>query len=297
MDGIINILKPPNMTSQDVVSYVKKILNVKKAGHTGTLDPGAAGVLPVCIGKATRISEYLMNDKKTYRTEMSIGFKSNTLDKYGDIEKVPYSPEDKDKIYDAFNNFRGKIEQIPPMFSAVKVKGKKLYELARSGITIDRAPRSIFIYSIDIINVEGNNILFDVTCSKGTYIRTLCSDIGKLLSSDAIMTFLLRCRTGPFTLDNSVTLFELEQYVHENNVEAVLFPVESALPDCSRVYIDDALFCKVKNGVGFHINEALRYEKRKREDIILIFNRCNKFAAVGAIDAEGHVKVKKVFLR
>jgi len=219
VNGIVNILKPPGMTSQDVVTVVKRILKVKKAGHTGTLDPGAAGVLPVCIGKATRIAEYLLNDTKSYRAEMTLGLRSDTLDKYGTIEHIDVPELNPGEIKKVFDTFKGYIQQIPPMYSAVKQGGKPLYELARKGIVVERKTRKVCIYNLHIVNVENNTILFDIDCSKGTYIRTLCSDIGKALGSDAIMTFLIRTKTGPFDIKSAITFDELNKASMENKLE------------------------------------------------------------------------------
>jgi tRNA pseudouridine55 synthase len=169
INGILNILKPPNMTSHDIVSLVRKKLKVKKVGHTGTLDPMAAGVLPICIGKATKIVEYLQKDTKVYRAELSLGIVTDTQDRWGNILSENTVDILEDDIVNTINSFRGEIEQTPPMYSAIKHKGKKLYELAREGITIKRDTRKVIIYSIDIVNIKNNKVLFDVKCSKGTY--------------------------------------------------------------------------------------------------------------------------------
>lgn len=283
------------MTSQNVVAYIKRLLNVNKAGHTGTLDPGAAGVLPVCIGKATRVSEYLINDKKSYRAEMCLGFSSDTLDKYGNIKDIGVPALSDDIIYSTFKNFEGLIEQIPPMYSAVKHNGERLYDLARRGITVDREKRRVYIYNIEILKIDKNYITFDVTCSKGTYIRTLCSDLGKALGSDAIMTFLLRTRTGPFTIDNSITLDEIKEVAENGSIETVLYPVESGLANFSKIYVNSELSFKVKTGNGFFLNRSVKYEKCSDSDIVLIFDNNDSFLAVGRIEGLNYIKIDKVF--
>lgn len=296
MNGIVNILKPPGMTSQNVVTYVKRILKADKAGHTGTLDPGASGVLPVCTGKATRISEYLLNDKKTYRAELEIGFKSDTLDKYGNLQKVYVPNITQNDIYDVFHSFRGKVEQMPPMFSAVKKDGKKLYELARQGIDVERKSRQIYIHDIKILSIDGNKILFDTTCSKGTYIRTLCSDIGKGLGSDAIMTFLLRTKTGPFDISNSITLDNLKNTILDGRLDSILYDIDFALSDYGKVYIDDNSAKKVLNGVGFFIDSNVKYVNGSLDDILLIYDNLNNFIAIGKkMNENNFVKIGKVF--
>ncbi|KPU43899.1 tRNA pseudouridine synthase B [Oxobacter pfennigii] len=295
MKGILNILKPPAMTSQDVVSYVKRLVKADKAGHTGTLDPNAAGVLPVCLGKATRVTEYLLNDKKSYRAELMIGALSNTLDKYGEVEFLSHELNSHEKIYEALLSFKGNIKQIPPMFSALKHNGRRLYELARQGEEVERKVREVFIYDLSLINIEGNRVIFDVTCSKGTYIRTLCSDIGKYLGSDAIMTFLLRTKTGPFDIKDAITLDELKCAVENDNVKSYLHGTDKALEEYSRVYIDDELSKRVLNGVGFNFDECNTFEKRNYDDVILIYNNENFLALGRRNDINDFVKIDKVF--
>lgn len=296
MNGIVNILKPPGMTSQDVVTVVKRILKVKKAGHTGTLDPGAAGVLPVCIGKATRISEYLLNDKKSYRAEMKIGLKSDTLDRYGVIEHIDVPQLSLDEINDAFARFKGEIHQIPPMYSAVKQGGKPLYELARQGIVVERKIRKVYIYALNIVRINHDTILFDVDCSKGTYIRTLCSDIGKALGSDAIMTFLIRTKTGPFDISSAITFDELSKAASDNKMESILFPIEDGINGYTKVFVDEMTAKKAINGVGFAVNSVIKYEAGTFDDSIMVFNPSNDFIAIGRLNIEGDfIKINKVF--
>lgn len=283
------------MTSQNVVSYVKRVLAVSKAGHTGTLDPGAAGVLPIVLGKATRISEYLINDKKAYRAEMMLGYKSDTLDKYGNVNALEEPLLDEDDIYKAFDSFKGRIEQLPPMYSAVKHNGERLYALARQGIEIERKKREAYIFDLNIIKVDGNMVLFDVTCSKGTYIRSLCSDIGKSLGSDAVMTFLIRTKTGPFTIDNAVTLDELKDTAEKGLTSSILYPIHSAIEGCSSVFLAPVLSRKVKNGVGFNLVESIEYDEASNTNTVLIFDENREFIAVGRISSDKYVIIDKVF--
>lgn len=284
------------MTSQNVVSHVKRILKVKKAGHTGTLDPGAAGVLPVCIGKSTRVSEYLINDKKSYRAEMRLGFKSSTLDKYGDMEDLHFTAPGDDAIYDAFMKFKGPIKQLPPMFSAVHVGGKRLYELARQGLVVEREYRAANIYNIDILKIDGQYILFDVTCSKGTYIRSLCSSIGQALGTDAIMTFLLRTKTGPFEIESSITIDELNYIVSEGSISEVLHSTDAALDGYGKVWVDNTIYNKVINGNGFPAAKIIKYENGIYDNMVLIYNCNNIFAATGVFSEDKNfIKIDKVF--
>lgn len=208
--GIINILKPPGMTSHDVVAYLRRLFNMKKIGHAGTLDPAAAGVLPVFLGSATRFIEYTADADKSYRVEMILGYTTDTGDTTGEvISRHTGSLPEIASVVDVLPSFVGNIEQIPPMYSAIKVNGKKLYELAREGVTVNRKSRQITIHSINVVKTLPNGLLFDVTCSKGTYIRTLCSDIGEKVGCPAVMSFLVRTRVGPFTLEESVSLEEV----------------------------------------------------------------------------------------
>lgn len=208
--GILNILKPPGMTSHDVVSYIRRNYSLKRVGHAGTLDPAAAGVLPIAIGQATRLLEYLAADDKSYRVEMTLGYETDTGDATGNItEYGPCLKPDQINIERVMLSFIGDTEQVPPMFSAIKIDGKRLYELARDGLTVERKTRSITISRIELLEIVGNRVLFDVVCSKGTYIRSLCIDIGRKLGCLATMTFLVRTRVGQFHMLNSKTLEEL----------------------------------------------------------------------------------------
>lgn len=223
------------MTSHDVVALVRRKTGVRKVGHTGTLDPNAAGVLPICIGQATKISQYLLDGRKTYRTELTLGFKTDTQDIYGTIiskEDVKCSLKDIERT---ILGFVGEYHQIPPMYSALKVKGKKLYELARKGMEVERKSRKVEIYAINIILIRENKVLFDVSCSKGTYIRTLCHDIGERLGCGGVMSFLLRTATNNFDISSAITLEELQEI---ENIESILKPIDFPLYHIPRIDID-----------------------------------------------------------
>ncbi|XER13497.1 tRNA pseudouridine synthase B [Sporomusa aerivorans] len=208
--GVINVLKPPGMTSHDVVAFIRRLYGIKRVGHAGTLDPAAAGVLPIFLGSATRLVEYLADADKSYRAELTFGFATDTGDDTGNILATsPCSKPESAQIKGVLASFVGDSEQIPPMYSAVKIGGKKLYELARSGQVVERKPRSIKIDAISLVAEYETGFLFDVTCSKGTYIRTLCIDIGNKLSNLAVMSFLVRTRVGNFYLQHSLTLEEI----------------------------------------------------------------------------------------
>ncbi|MDP4126217.1 MAG: tRNA pseudouridine(55) synthase TruB [Bacillota bacterium] len=213
MEGIINVLKPPGMTSSDVVVWMRRILKTKKIGHTGTLDPGVAGVLPLCVGKGTRLAEYITEQGKAYRAEITFGITTDTQDSYGKMTQVTPPNMKENDLLRVLPSFTGKIPQIPPMYSAVRKEGKHLYEYARQGIALERTPREVTIYQLKLEKwYEGEfpRAILDIECSKGTYVRTLCHDIGKMLGFGAHMSYLLRVRSGPFKIHESWTLEEIE---------------------------------------------------------------------------------------
>lgn len=210
MDGIFNVLKPPGMTSHDVVGALRKILHMKKIGHGGTLDPLAAGVLPVFTGMATRFLEYAAHEEKSYRAELTFGFQTDTGDTEGTvIAESPVRDLTAEEIEAALASFRGEGTQIPPMYSAISVGGTKLYKLARQGIEVKREPRPITLYELEKVDYTGKTLVFDVTCSKGTFIRTLCDDLAAKLGMKGTMSFLLRRRAGVFRLEDAHTLQEI----------------------------------------------------------------------------------------
>lgn len=245
LNGILNVLKPPGMTSYDVVSIVRRKSGIKKVGHTGTLDPNAAGVLPICIGKATKISQYLLDSEKKYRVELILGIETDTEDAYGTIIKKFPVMSTRKEIREAILGFVGTYEQVPPMYSAIRVKGERLYKLARKGIEIKRSPRTVVIHSIDIIEIKDNKAMFDVLCSKGTYIRTLCKDIGDVLGCGGTMSFLLRLESGKFDLETSITIEEL---LRMENVEDSLLPLDFPLEHMPKIIVKPASVKQALNG-------------------------------------------------
>lgn len=242
MDGILNILKPPGMTSHDIVSRMRRLTRERKIGHGGTLDPGAAGVLPVFLGKATRLIEYGIEWDKAYRVELTLGGRSETGDDASEIfwdsvEKYPSLEEVKSILA----SFVGDQEQIPPMYSALKVNGKKLYELAREGIVIERQARPITIHKIQLLSYEAPILRFDVDCSKGTYIRTLCEDMAAQFGLNGVMTFLLRTRAGAFSIQDAILPKEDIMDWESLMIDGV-FAVEN-FPELVLTYEDGVRFC------------------------------------------------------
>ena len=258
MDGILVINKPKGYTSQDVVSRVKKILNISKAGHTGTLDPNATGVLPVLLGKATKLSKYLIEHGKSYEATIKFGEKRDTGDIEGDvIEKQEFNISNfsKTEIEEILASFIGKQKQLPPMYSAIKVDGKKLYEYAREGKKIEREERDIEIYSINLKEIleEENEIVFTVSCSKGTYIRVLCEDIAKKLNTVGFMNDLTRINVDKFELVNSITLNELEKIKDSKEIlNKVIISIEKCFSHNEKVVLEEKELNLFLNGARIH---------------------------------------------
>lgn len=266
LDGVIPVNKDKGMTSHDVVAKLRRVLGMKKIGHTGTLDPDVTGVLPICLGKATRISEYIMEMPKTYEGQLTIGISTDTQDFSGEIlEKKKVPQLTKGEVEETINSFIGEIEQTPPMYSAVKVKGKKLYELAREGKEIERKSRKVTIYDIQIndmnLELEYPTVDFKVTCSKGTYIRTLCYDIGIKLGYTGYMSKLRRTKSGPFTIDESFTINEIEDFALHDIVSEKIVSMADALPMYEKVVVsDEDKNTKVFNGQRLLLHTYLSYD-------------------------------------
>ena len=290
MDGIINILKPPGMTSHDVVNVVRRLTGVRRTGHTGTLDPGAAGVLPVCVGKATRVSEYVLQMDKSYRAELSLGRATDTEDAAGQttMEK-PVSPLRTDDIVAVLQEFLGESSQIPPMYSAVKIGGKKLYELARQGQEIEREPRKVNIYQIKLLDASQQYVLFDVTCSRGTYVRTLCREIAERLGTVGHMSFLLRTRVGPFDIHDAWTFEELTAKKEEGRLQETLLPLDTALVHLSKIIVSTERSHHVQNGMAIPLEAAVDDGQQVR-----LYDCQGNFLAIARIDKE-KIKPEKVF--
>lgn len=277
MDGIINILKPPGMTSHDVVAYLRRVGGIKKVGHTGTLDPGAAGVLPVCIGKATKIVDYIMNGQKEYICEMTLGEKTDTYDGYGKTVEAKEFPEDLplDEFKKVLLNFTGDIMQAPPAYSAIKISGKRAYDLARQGIDVDIPKRSVTIYSIDVLKYKLPTILLKISCSKGTYIRSICNDIGEYLGCGAYMSFLLRTKTSSFTISDSVVLED----VKSDTLEKYLTKIDDAL-DMRSITLSEDRKKYIANGNPTKVYNHNFQEQEK----LKVYIGDNTFVGIGKIE-------------
>lgn len=297
MNGVINIFKPKGLTSHDVVNIMRKVTGIRKIGHTGTLDPNATGVLPLCIGKATRISEYLLDMDKEYIGELSLGLATDTLDIDGKAINHSSKIVNEDDINNAFNKFRGKVLQEPPMYSALKHQGKKLYELAREGKVIKRSCREIYIYDIKVLkNIDNKKIIFYIKCSRGTYIRTLCDDIGKTLGTYGYMSYLMRVGVGDFKIWDSYSI-DYIRGLDKSSIDTIILPMDKALNHLDKLHVDDKYFNKLKNGarVPLPVNSINNY----RKDSLLRVYSNNIFIGIGRIIESNnlfYIKMDKVLM-
>lgn len=252
MNGILPLWKPKGLTSHDCVMKIRKLIHVKKVGHTGTLDPGVEGVLPVCIGQATKIAPFLTDTKKTYITEIKLGVSTETEDSQGQVveTKQVIHPPSQQEIENVLQLFRGNITQIPPMYSAIKVDGKKLYEYARENEQVERPKRKAFISQLDQLKNDDykNRFWLKVVCSKGTYIRTLCVNIGNCLGYPAHMSELYRIGTGTINKEDTFTFSDIEQAVKAEQQEELLLSIGSCLTHMERIEVDEETRKRVLNG-------------------------------------------------
>ena len=308
INGVINVYKEVGYTSRDAVSRLTGILRQRKIGHTGTLDPAAEGVLPMCVGKATKLCELLTDHKKQYIAVMKLGIATDTEDTTGEIiEKTDYpenwyeenlTAENLAKITD---KFIGTQFQTPPMYSAKRVNGKRLYELAREGKVIERKPCKITIYGIEIKNIDiiNREITIIVDCSKGTYIRTLCKDIGEALGCKAAMKSLLRTRTGDFYLENSYKLDEIEKIVKENRLDEIIIPIEKIFHNLKRIDVTGYASVLLDNGGIINMEEArleTESDNIKDGERFRMYNKDGKFKAIyGYYEKINALKIDKMF--
>lgn len=292
MNGIINVLKPTDMTSHDVVSVLRRLLHFKKIGHTGTLDPMAVGVLPICVGRATKVVEHLTNDQKTYRCEIKFGESTDTQDRWGKVLQSSSLRPTLEEVEAILPFFTGEIDQVPPMYSALKVDGKKLVDLAREGITIERKARKQFIHELKIIRVLPEGLCIDVTCSKGTYVRTICHDIGEKLGCYAHMTNLIRMQSGIFKIEDALTLEEVNQYVESGRVDEILQGLDTPFKDLESCYISKFVLDKLLNGIKIDLSNFLS-DKPKEDALIRLY--CGKdFIGIGFFNAlSGNLSLEK----
>ncbi|MEG0772321.1 tRNA pseudouridine(55) synthase TruB [Clostridium sp.] len=286
--GIINVYKPTGMTSFDVVRKIKKIANNKKVGHCGTLDPEASGVLPVCIGRATKSIEFIMEDYKVYEAELKLGVVTDTYDREGTVIEEHSVDVTENQVKEAVYSYVGEIEQIPPMYSALKHNGKKLYELARAGIEVERQGRKITIYNIQILDINIPIVKILIKCSKGTYIRSLCYDIGRTLGCGAMMWSLERHATGSFTKENSININEL----NEMNIKEYVLPIDSAFNNYDKIDVDEKFEKLLLNGVA--VMDKSITANLKDMNHYIVYNKNNTLIGI-AYKNELGLKLLKIF--
>jgi tRNA pseudouridine55 synthase len=241
LDGILNIDKPAGKTSFSVVAMVKRLTGERHAGHAGTLDPDATGVLPVCLGRGTRIIEFLMDTTKIYRAQIEFGKATDTYDGSGKITRQEDpSGIDITRLEKALESFRGTIQQTPPMYSAIKHKGQPLYKLARAGIDVERKSRTVKIHRLELISWQPPEVTLDIECSKGTYIRSLAHDMGQALGCGAYLKSLIRTRCGIFDIKDAISLSQLEEACRRGDWQQFLHPIDSVLQDLQAIVVDEA---------------------------------------------------------
>lgn len=280
MNGIINVRKEKGFTSFDVVAKLRGILKMKKIGHTGTLDPDAEGVLPVCLGKATKVCELLTDKDKEYRAVMLLGKVTDTQDITGTVlaeQEVNVSAEE---VEQCIMEFVGEYNQIPPMYSALKVNGRKLCDLAREGIEVERKPRLVYIYDIIIEETELPRVTMRVHCSKGTYIRTLCQDIGEKLGCGACMESLVRTRVADFKLEDAKTLGEIEELVSEQKIESILYPIDSVFMNLPEAVIRKEYNSLLYNGNKLSESCCVDWDCNNEGKRIRVYDEDMKFIGI-----------------
>ena len=286
MTGFINFLKPPGMSSHDAVSFIRRLFNIQQVGHAGTLDPAASGVLPLAVGPATRLLEYIAGEEKAYRAEITLGYETDTGDDTGKILTFcqNFRSPLRDEIEAVLAKMVGTISQVPPMYSAVKVNGRKLYEIAAQGREVERSSREVNIQRISLLEYDGKKFYFDVICSKGTYIRSLCVDIGKHLGLPAVMSFLVRTRVGSFRLESAKTIEEITE-----QKDRVLLEPSDVLVNLPTVFLTPRSAEKVRSGQT--IAAASRYS-----GIVLLYDTNGHLLGAGRQDGlAGTLAPAKIF--
>ncbi len=295
-NGILNVYKEAGFTSHDVVAKLRGIYGQKKIGHTGTLDPAAEGVLPVALGSATRLCDLLVDKEKEYTAVLLLGIRTDTQDTTGQVLEAHPVEATEEQIREAVLGFQGAYDQVPPMYSALKVNGKKLYELARAGKEVERLPRPVEIYEIRILEMELPRVKFSVHCSKGTYVRTLCDDIGRKLGCGGAMEHLLRTRVGQFGLRDAVPLSEIQRRKDAGYLSGLLIPVDACFPGTAALHVCGEHQTLLRNGNPFlpeHTAEGLKYGGGER---IRIYDEKGVFWGLYAYEPEtGRYKPVKMF--
>ena len=291
MNGVLNIFKPKGMSSFDAVRVVKKVAGTGKVGHTGTLDPEATGVLPICIGRATKIIDYIMDSEKVYEVTLKLGIRTTTYDLEGEVlEERDPSHLTEEEILNSINSFKGEYSQIPPMYSALKQNGVRLYELARKGIEVERKGRLVNIYNLEDIKINNPYISMKVTCSKGTYIRSLCYDIGEKLGVFATMTQLNRAKTSVFSQEKSNNINELTK----ENINDYILSMEEALEKYDKIVVNKKYVKLLVNGVRVADGRFTK-DKVINNKLYRVYDDENNFIGLGERNDAGF-KIEKLLI-
>lgn len=294
INGIINVYKEKDFTSHDVVAKLRGILKQKKIGHTGTLDPQATGVLPVCLGKGTKLCDMLTEHDKEYEAVMVLGITTDTEDMTGKVLQEREVNVQEEEVIEAINSFLGDYWQVPPMYSALKVNGRKLYDYARAGIEIERKSRLVEILDIQITDISLPKVTFRVKCSKGTYIRTLCKDIGEKLGCGACMEELKRTQVGIFNIDKALTLSQIEQLVKDNKIDEIVYDIDEMFGNLSKFIIDEKYNKYLYNGNA--LKKEWVSDSDNIEDRIRIYDYLRKFYGIYKYDKmRKEYKPEKIF--
>ena len=286
INGILNVYKEAGFTSHDVVAKLRGICRQKKIGHTGPLEPEAVGVLPVCLGSGTKLCDMLTDKSKEYEAVLLLGQVTDTQDVTGTVLEEHEVTVDEEQAVEAIRSFVGAYEQIPPMYSALKVNGKRLYELARAGKEVERKGRPVEIHSIEILSVSLPEITFRVACSKGTYIRTLCHDIGQKLGCGGTMKSLKRTRVGIFTIDGALKLSQLEELAAQGRLEEKVRPVEAMFTELPALTVKDAFARLIENGNAFYPGQAEESVRTPDGGQVRVYDRKGRFYGIYAFSEE-----------
>lgn len=298
INGIININKEKGFTSHDVVAKLRGIVGQKKIGHTGTLDPDATGVLPVCLGKATKLCDMLTDKNKTYETTLLLGIETDTQDITGEVlDKTDNISCTKEEVESCIYSFVGEYLQVPPMYSALKVNGKKLYELAREGKTIERKARPVEILDITIMEINIPEVKMSVTCSKGTYIRTLCHDIGLQLGVGGCMKELKRTRVSTFVIEHSLTLAQVQELKDRGELLNCIKPIDSVFTHLERFELPEKLEWPAWNGNPLRIEDPLEVNAWSHNQQIRVYDKKNRLIGIYSYKSDKQIlKLEKMFL-
>jgi tRNA pseudouridine55 synthase len=294
-NGILNIDKPAGPTSMEVVRRIKRACRQKRVGHGGTLDPLATGVIPICIGQATRMMEYLIEGTREYRGSVELGVETDTYDALGEVVgRSDASSVTTAVLEDALESFRGTIQQVPPMYSALKRQGKRLYELARAGIEVERKPRTVETLSLSVLEWSPPHVTLDVTCGRGFYMRSLAHDLGQVLGCGGHLTSLTRLRDGPFKLSDALTLDEAEQRLADEDLEDMLYPPDEVVREMRAAIVGERLVRMIRNGRS--LPGGLRIPFSRPDEQCRVYGTDGSFLAIMSFKAgQGQWQTDKVF--